>query len=188
MNSGNLMSNMHGGNEVRNPFYSPRFEDPTYKHNDVSDLPYDGNITTIQDDLSPMRDGAFTTTCRIHGSTNIHEGTFPPMDVPEKEDPFGAFRAGVNHNYQHCNPDVHRTCWCVNFIAEHTRLKEGSTKVKEDWKYVAMVLDRLFLWIFTLAVLVGTAGIILQAPSLYDDREALDKQYSEVYRAHRSSA
>ena len=41
--------------------------------------------------------------------------------------------------------------------------------MKEDWKYVAMVLDRLFLWIFTLAVLVGTAGIILQAPSLYDE-------------------
>lgn len=57
--------------------------------------------------------------------------------------------------------------------------------MKEDWKYVAMVLDRLFLWIFTLAVLVGTAGIILQAPSLYDDREPLDKQYSDVFRTHR---
>lgn len=45
--------------------------------------------------------------------------------------------------------------------------------MKEDWKYVAMVIDRLFLWIFTLAVLVGTAGIILQAPSLYDDRKPL---------------
>ena len=53
---------------------------------------------------------------------------------------------------------------------------------KEDWKYVAMVLDRLFLWIFTLAVVVGTAGIILQAPSLYDDRIALDQKFSQIGR------
>ena len=43
-----------------------------------------------------------------------------------------------------------------------------------------MVLDRLFLWIFTMAVVVGTAGIILQAPSLYDDRKPIDKEKSRV--------
>ncbi|GFT28112.1 hypothetical protein TNCV_644971 [Trichonephila clavipes] len=37
-----------------------------------------------------------------------------------------------------------------------------------------MVLDRLFLWIFTVAVLVGTCGIILHAPTLYDTREPID--------------
>jgi len=58
--------------------------------------------------------------------------------------------------------------------------------VREDWKYVAMVLDRLFLWIFTLAVLVGTAAIILQAPSLYDDREPIDKQLSEIFSTVRN--
>lgn len=52
--------------------------------------------------------------------------------------------------------------------------------MKEDWKYVAMVLDRLFLWIFTLAVCVGTAGIILQAPSLYDDRTPIDREISDI--------
>ncbi|KAK7868869.1 hypothetical protein R5R35_014193 [Gryllus longicercus] len=79
-----------------------------------------------------------------------------------------------------CPAEVHRSCFCVRFIAEHTRMLEDSTKVKEDWKYVAMVLDRLFLWIFTLAVLVGTAGIILQAPTLYDDRVPIDKKFSEL--------
>ena len=53
-------------------------------------------------------------------------------------------------------------------------------QTKEDWKYVAMVLDRLFLWIFTMAVIVGTAGIILQAPSLYDDRKPIDKELSII--------
>ena len=43
-----------------------------------------------------------------------------------------------------------------------------------------MVLDRLFLWIFTVAVLVGTGGIILHAPTLYDDREPIDVKYSDV--------
>ena len=33
------------------------------------------------------------------------------------------------------------------------RREEDSNKVREDWKYVAMVLDRLFLWIFTVAVI-----------------------------------
>ena len=55
--------------------------------------------------------------------------------------------------------------------------------MKEDWKYVAMVLDRLILWIFTVAVLVGSAGIILQAPALYDTRAAIDIKYSEIEAA-----
>lgn len=49
-----------------------------------------------------------------------------------------------------------------------------------------MVLDRLFLWIFTLASLVGTCGIILQAPSLYDDRLPIDVQMSHIGREYAS--
>lgn len=43
-----------------------------------------------------------------------------------------------------------------------------------------MVLDRLFLWVFTLACIGGTLGIIFQAPSLYDTREPVDQQLSEI--------
>ncbi|XP_034235174.1 acetylcholine receptor subunit alpha-like isoform X2 [Thrips palmi] len=96
----------------------------------------------------------------------------------------GPLLVPVPHRFSHahCPPQVHRSCFCVRFIAEHTKMLEDSTKVKEDWKYVAMVLDRLFLWIFTLAVLVGTAGIILQAPTLYDDRIPIDKRFADVVR------
>ncbi|KAF3838481.1 hypothetical protein F7725_010249 [Dissostichus mawsoni] len=32
----------------------------------------------------------------------------------------------------------------------------------EDWKYVAMVIDRLFLWIFVFVCVVGTLGLFMQ--------------------------
>jgi len=44
------------------------------------------------------------------------------------------------------------------------------TQVKQDWQFVSMVLDRLMFWLFTAVSLVGTIGIIIQAPTLYDDR------------------
>ena len=50
-------------------------------------------------------------------------------------------------------PELVRAVEGVKYIAEVTRIMEDSNKVKEDWKYVAMVLDRLFLWIFTIAVI-----------------------------------
>ena len=43
-----------------------------------------------------------------------------------------------------------------------------------------MVLDRLFLWIFTLAVVIGSAAIVLQAPALYDERIPIDAHLSKI--------
>lgn len=60
------------------------------------------------------------------------------------------------------------------------KLSKSLSQVKEDWKFVAMVLDRLFLWIFTIAVVVGTAGIILQAPTLYDTRVPIDIKMTNI--------
>ena len=38
------------------------------------------------------------------------------------------------------------------------------SQVSDDWKYVAMVLDRILLWVFSFACVAGTCGIILVAP------------------------
>ena len=57
-------------------------------------------------------------------------------------------------------------------------------QVIEDWKFIARVLDRLFLIVFTAACLGGTAGIILRAPSIYDPRKPIDVQLSFVTEEH----
>ncbi|GLV31949.1 nicotinic Acetylcholine Receptor beta2 [Carabus blaptoides fortunei] len=62
----------------------------------------------------------------------------------------------------------------VRFIAQHIRDADKDNEVVEDWKYVSMVLDRFFLWVFTLACIGGTCGIIFQAPSLYDTRKPVN--------------
>lgn len=43
-----------------------------------------------------------------------------------------------------------------------------------------MVLDRLFLWIFTMASLFGTFSILCEAPSLYDYTSPIDIEYSII--------
>lgn len=56
----------------------------------------------------------------------------------------------------------------------------SAVQVSEDWKYVAMVIDRLFLWIFVFVCVFGTVAMFLQplfqnytaATSLRADRAA----------------
>eukprot|EP00057_Strongylocentrotus_purpuratus_P008098 XP_011662572.1 PREDICTED: neuronal acetylcholine receptor subunit alpha-3 isoform X2 [Strongylocentrotus purpuratus] len=56
----------------------------------------------------------------------------------------------------------------VKFIAQHLKSEDEFNSVTEDWKYVAMVIDRIFLWIFLICVICGTSGIILSAPLIFE--------------------
>uniref|UniRef100_A0A8C4SIS6 Cholinergic receptor, nicotinic, beta 5a n=1 Tax=Erpetoichthys calabaricus TaxID=27687 RepID=A0A8C4SIS6_ERPCA len=61
-----------------------------------------------------------------------------------------------------CNPDIEEAVEGVRFIAEHMKSEDDDQSITEDWKYVAMVIDRLFLWIFVIVCVVGTVGLFLQ--------------------------
>uniref|UniRef100_A0A4W5L0C3 Cholinergic receptor, nicotinic, alpha 4b n=1 Tax=Hucho hucho TaxID=62062 RepID=A0A4W5L0C3_9TELE len=49
----------------------------------------------------------------------------------------------------------------VQYIADHLKAEDVDFLVKEDWKYVAMVIDRIFLWMFVLVCILGTLGLFL---------------------------
>ncbi|KAI1883728.1 hypothetical protein AGOR_G00234530 [Albula goreensis] len=61
-----------------------------------------------------------------------------------------------------CNEDIKEAVDGVRFIAEHMKEEDEDEGIIEDWKYVAMVIDRLFLWIFVLVCVVGTVGLFMQ--------------------------
>uniref|UniRef100_A0A8C7ZAJ8 Cholinergic receptor, nicotinic, alpha 4b n=1 Tax=Oryzias sinensis TaxID=183150 RepID=A0A8C7ZAJ8_9TELE len=55
------------------------------------------------------------------------------------------------------SPAMQRAIEGVQYIADHLRAGD----VKEDWKYVAMVIDRIFLWMFVLVCILGSVGLFL---------------------------
>uniref|UniRef100_A0A4X1SNB6 Neuronal acetylcholine receptor subunit alpha-4 n=1 Tax=Sus scrofa TaxID=9823 RepID=A0A4X1SNB6_PIG len=59
------------------------------------------------------------------------------------------------------SPALVRAVEGVQYIADHLKAEDTDFSVKEDWKYVAMVVDRIFLWVFVIVCLLGTAGLFL---------------------------
>ncbi|KOX71203.1 Acetylcholine receptor subunit alpha-L1 [Melipona quadrifasciata] len=68
----------------------------------------------------------------------------------------------------------------VMFIQHHIQRQDEFNAEDQDWGFVAMVLDRLFLWIFTIASIVGTFVILCEAPALRDNTKPIDMEYSSV--------
>ena len=65
-------------------------------------------------------------------------------------------------------PELNRAIQSVRYIAAFTKEEIENNKAKEDWKFVAMVLDRLFLWIFSVAV-IGKKKTLLLLPWFCSD-------------------
>lgn len=126
-------------------------------------------------------------------------GSFNNIKRSSRESSFdgGTYKMGGGHddmlgqgsetefpaNQRKYSPEVQRAIEGVQFIAQHMKDEDKDLNTVEDWKYVAMVLDRMFLWIFGIACVAGTCGIIFQAPSLYDSRMPIDARLTQIVRA-----
>ncbi|XP_067409519.1 neuronal acetylcholine receptor subunit alpha-6 [Emydura macquarii macquarii] len=59
-------------------------------------------------------------------------------------------------------PEVSDVISSVQFIAENMKSQNETKEVEDDWKYVAMVIDRVFLWVFIILCVFGTGGLFMQ--------------------------
>ncbi|CAD7669023.1 unnamed protein product [Nyctereutes procyonoides] len=53
----------------------------------------------------------------------------------------------------------------IRYITRHVRKENDVREVVEDWKFIAQVLDRMFLWTFLLVSVVGSLGLFV--PVIY---------------------
>uniref|UniRef100_A0A8C3VPJ8 Neuronal acetylcholine receptor subunit beta-2 n=1 Tax=Catagonus wagneri TaxID=51154 RepID=A0A8C3VPJ8_9CETA len=98
--------------------------------------------------------GADSCTCYVNrASVQGLAGAFGADPAPA---------AGPGLSGGPCGCGVQEAVDGVRFIADHMRSEDDDQSVREDWKYVAMVIDRLFLWIFVFVCVFGTIGMFLQ--------------------------
>ncbi|NXD26278.1 ACHA6 protein, partial [Spelaeornis formosus] len=60
------------------------------------------------------------------------------------------------------SPEVKDVISNVQFITENMRSQNETKEVEDDWKYIAMVIDRIFLWVFIILCVFGTVGLFIQ--------------------------
>ncbi|XP_035250969.1 neuronal acetylcholine receptor subunit beta-4-like isoform X2 [Anguilla anguilla] len=107
-------------------------------------------------------------------STILQPSTAAPFHLNLSVKQTNQRRSGVAPEVLARAPDLHRKADLalrpnlqeavdgVCFVADHMMGDDDDQSVIEDWKFVAMVVDRLFLWIFVIVCVVGTLGLFLQ--------------------------
>ncbi|GMR54916.1 hypothetical protein PMAYCL1PPCAC_25111, partial [Pristionchus mayeri] len=106
-------------------------------------------------------------------------------DIEEEESTLDATskkRVGETRD-ERISRELKTTVEAVAYIAEHMKGQMSDKKARDDWKYVAMVIDRLLLLIFFGVTLGGTIGIICSAPHVFDfvDQEKVIKEINARY-------
>ncbi|XP_033102296.1 acetylcholine receptor subunit beta-like 2 isoform X2 [Anneissia japonica] len=110
----------------------------------------------------------------------IHHTTLTPPTEDEKET-----------RQQDSNTHVFKDNWrprsrkwkelldAIDFIKENIKIADDVDQSEEDWRFVGLVIDRLLLWVFTIAVNIGTAIIILKPRVFWEDSDAHDTSVYE---------
>jgi len=78
----------------------------------------------------------------------------------------------------------------LRFIANNLMDSDNFNNIIEDWKYIALVFDRLLLYIFVIATVVGTLFLLLNQPFLLDsiDQKEVTDAWGETHQRNMKNA
>ncbi|VDN26359.1 unnamed protein product [Cylicostephanus goldi] len=69
------------------------------------------------------------------------------------------------------SPDALKAIDAIEYITDHLKQDEEFKMFRDDWKYVAMIIDRLLLYVFFGITVGGTCGILFSAPHIFQGRK-----------------
>lgn len=75
---------------------------------------------------------------------------------------------------------IEKTIHNILFIKTHMQRQDEFDAEDQDWGIVAMVLDRMFLWVFGAAAVVGSFMILTESPSLFDPIQPIDSLFTTI--------
>jgi len=75
---------------------------------------------------------------------------------------------------------IEKTIHNILFIKTHMQRQDEFDAEDQDWGIVAMVLDRMFLWVFGAAAVVGSTMILTESPSLFESTEPIDAMITTI--------
>ncbi|XP_035699253.1 neuronal acetylcholine receptor subunit alpha-4-like isoform X1 [Branchiostoma floridae] len=89
--------------------------------------------------------------------------------VEEKEEDYAGYNTKTVEAPEEAKPALEG----LEYVASFLKRQDKCDALEEDWKYVAMIIDRIFLWMFVSACLVGTCSIFIE-PWMHDDIHGAD--------------
>ncbi|XP_071790989.1 neuronal acetylcholine receptor subunit alpha-3-like isoform X2 [Asterias amurensis] len=102
---------------------------------------------------------------RENGLETDSDGDVITSAGQEERQSSSRFLPSTNHDPDPCEAmNVHRAVEEIMYMTSRYRNEDDLVRAREDWKYVAMVVDRIFLIIFLCGVFAGTITIMLEAP------------------------
>ncbi|KAK9393870.1 Neuronal acetylcholine receptor subunit alpha-3 [Crotalus adamanteus] len=105
----------------------------------------------------------FTHACCLHEHKTYLKGTGNLTQSSSSESMDALFSSSF------ISPEMRDVMDSIKYIAETMKLQNKAKETQDDWKYVAMVIDRIFLWVFILVCILGTAGLFLQPLLIRDE-------------------